>query len=208
MTPLPMEMKTVCVFCGSGTGTRPAYRQAAADLAVELARRKLDLVYGGGRVGLMGVLADAAREAGVHVTGVIPRRLQALEVGHEGLDELLVVETMTERKARMAEISDASLALPGGLGTLDELFEVLTGTQLGLQAKPCGLLNVAGYFDSLLGFLGHASAEGFLQGSHHPLLLTAAHPGELLDSLAAWQPVPHDKAAWALRQLSDKRRHT
>lgn len=195
-------MKSICVFCGSGLGTRPAYRQAATALAGELAGRGLRLVFGGGRVGLMGVLADAALAAGVHVTGVIPRQLQALEVGHQSLDDLRVVESLSERKALMAEMADAFVALPGGLGTLDELFEMLTWSQLGLHHKPSGLLNVDGYFDPLLAFMGRMAGEGFVHGEGPSLLLAATTPAGLLDAMASWQPVPLDKAAWALRQIA------
>jgi len=195
-------MKSICVFCGSGLGARPAYRQAATALAGELAERGLNLVYGGGRVGLMGVLADAALAAGVHVTGVIPRQLQALEVGHQRLDELRVVGSLSERKALMADMADAFVALPGGLGTLDELFEMLTWSQLGLHHKPSGLLNVDGYFDPLLTFMAHMAGEGFVHGAASSLLLTATTPAGLLDAMASWQPVPLDKASWALKQIS------
>src|ERR1043165_174167 len=144
--------RRVCVFCGSSPGARPEYRQAAEAMGRLLASRRIGLVYGGGNVGLMGLLADAALSAGGEVIGVIPRHLDAREVAHRGLPDLRVVASMHERKALMADLSDAFIALPGGLGTLEEMFEILTWAQLGLHRKPCGLLNVLGYFDRLLSF--------------------------------------------------------
>src|SRR5919199_3791597 len=178
-------MRRVCVFCGSSPGADPAYAAAARRLAEVLVRRGIGLVYGGGSVGLMGVLADAALAAGGEVTGVIPRALQAREVGHAALPDLRVVETMHERKALMAELADGFVALPGGLGTLEEFFEVWTWAQLGIHAKPCGVLNVGGYFDPLLAFLDHAVAEGFVRDAYRAMLLVAAEPAPLLDRLAA-----------------------
>lgn len=181
-------MKRLCVFCGSSAGRRAAYAEAARQLAVELGRRGLGLVYGGGSVGLMGVLADAALAAGCEVIGVIPGPLAAPELAHPGLSELRVVSSMHERKATMAALADGFVALPGGLGTLEELLEILTWAQLGIHGKPVGLVNVDGYWDGLLGMLAHAVREGFVRPGHARLLLTADTPGVLLDRFAAWRP--------------------
>ncbi len=183
-------MKRLCVFAGSNRGAREDYAQAAEQLARELVSRGIDVVYGGGKVGMMGVLADATLAAGGKVIGVIPKALLAKEIGHAGLTELRVVASMHERKAMMAELSDGFVALPGGLGTLEELFEVLTWAQLGLHAKPCGLLNVSGYYDRLLGFLDHTVEESFVRNQHRGLLITATSPADLLERLAAYKP-PH-----------------
>jgi len=183
-------VKRVCVFCGSNFGARPAYREAAEKLGTWLAERGIGLVYGGARVGLMGAVADAALAAGGEVIGVIPHSLVALEVAHEGLGDLRVVDGMHERKARMAELADAFVALPGGLGTFEEFFEVLTWAQLGFHPKPCGLLNVGGFFDPLLALVEHAVAERFVRPEHRYLIVDAADPETLLDRLAAYEP-PH-----------------
>ena len=177
-------MKSVCVFLGSQAGLRPAYAQAVDALTDALAERQLSLVYGGASVGLMGTLASAALQRGVPVTGVIPRTLVEREVAHEGLDRLEVVDSMLERKQRMLELSDAFVALPGGIGTLDELFEVLTWSHLGLHRKPCGLLDVAGYWSGLEDFLDHAVREGFLHAPTRDGLLRSSEPGALLDQLS------------------------
>ncbi len=177
-------MRSVCVFSGSNDGARPAYAAAAADLGREIAARGLGLVYGGARVGLMGAAADAALAAGGTVVGVIPRSLMRREVAHDRLTELHVVETMHERKALMAERSDAVVALPGGLGTLDELFEQLTWTQLGLAHTPCGLLDTERYWGPLLAMLDHAVAEGFVGAQHRDLVTASSEPAALLDALA------------------------
>jgi uncharacterized protein (TIGR00730 family) len=176
-------MQSLCVFCGSSSGNQPDYVQLARHAGASLARRGLTLVYGGGRVGLMGALADAALEAGGRVVGVIPQMLLDKEVGHAGLTQLHVVNTMTERKLLMGELSDAFLALPGGIGTMDELFEVWTWTQLDLHRKPCALLNYNGYYDALLAFLDHAVEQGFLRPRHRAALLTDAELEKLLDRL-------------------------
>jgi len=160
------SMRAIGVFCGSSAGIDPAYTTAARKLGELLAQQNLTLIYGGAQIGLMGVVADATLAAGGRVIGVIPHLLMDREIGHPGLTELRVVETMAQRKEVMMELSDAFIALPGGIGTLDELFEVWTATQLGLQAKPCGLLNVNGYFDSLVDFLDRAVAQGFLRAQH------------------------------------------
>jgi uncharacterized protein (TIGR00730 family) len=180
-------VKRVCVFSGSSPGADLAYRAAARDLGSRLAERGVDVVYGGASVGLMGAVADAAMEAGGHVIGVIPRSLVDREVAHPALGDLRVVETMHERKALMAELSDAFVALPGGVGTLEELFEVYTWNQLGLHAKPLGLFNVRGYFDGLVRFLDHAVAERFVTPKHRAMLLVDEDLDALVDGLDAWE---------------------
>jgi hypothetical protein len=173
-------MKALCVYCGSNPGVRNDYADAAANLARLLATRNIGLVYGGASKGLMGILADTMLEAGGKVQGVIPRSLLAREIGHPNLTELHVVNSMHERKALMAELSDGFIALPGGFGTLEEIVEALTWAQLQFHRKPCGLLNVAGYFTHLLTYLEHAEAEGFLKPQHRQMLLVDEHPAELL----------------------------
>jgi uncharacterized protein (TIGR00730 family) len=185
-----MTMKRICVFCGSSPGWRTEYRVAAERLGQELVRREIALVYGGGKVGLMGVLADAVLRAGGEVTGVIPESLVAREVAHPGLSKLQVVGSMHERKALMADLSDAFIALPGGFGTLEEFCEVLTWTQLGLHAKPCGVLNVLGYFTPLLAMFDRARDERFLNSENRALVLAGESASELLDALSSWQPIP------------------
>jgi uncharacterized protein (TIGR00730 family) len=175
--------RSICVFCGSSSGDNPRFGDAARDTGRAIASRGWTLVYGGGRVGLMGVLANAALEAGGTVVGVIPRFLYEWEVGHDGLTRLEIVETLTERKQRMGELSGAFLSLPGGIGTLDELFEAWSWAQLGLQPKPSALLNVAGYYDGLVGFLDRATASGFMRPQHRALLTVGSDPGRLLDAL-------------------------
>jgi hypothetical protein len=186
-------MRRICVYCGSSPGARPGYRQAAEELGRVLAGRGIGLVYGGGNVGLMGAVADAVLAAGGQVTGVIPRALEAREVAHTGLDDLRVVGSMHERKALMADLADAFVALPGGVGTLEELVEVMTWTQLGVHAKPCGLLDAEGFYDHLLAFLDHAVQERFLRAEHRALLVHARSAPELLDAFAAWEPPALDK---------------
>ena len=191
-------VKRICVFCGSNVGARAAYRQAAEQLGRALAGRKIGLVYGGGNIGLMGVLADVALEAGGEVQGVIPHALVAREVAHQGLTKLHVVESMHERKQLMADLSDAFLALPGGYGTFEEFCEAVTWSQLGIHKKPCGLLNVEGYFDHLIAQLDHAVGEQFLHPDNRALVLEARQPEALLDALAAWKaPV---KERWIERE--------
>jgi uncharacterized protein (TIGR00730 family) len=177
------RLQSVCVFCGSNTGSSEVYRGAARSLARAIARAGLRLVYGGGSIGLMGVLAEAALAEGVDVTGVAPRRLLDREVVHRDLSRLHVVESMHERKSRMAELSDGFIALPGGYGTLDELFEALTWTQLGYHRKPCGLLNVSGFFDRLADYLEHAVQEGFLIREHRDMLVVADDPDLMIERL-------------------------
>ncbi len=194
-------MKTVCVFCGSSPGSRSSYIEAARELGTYLARRELTLVYGGARVGMMGQLARVLVEAGGEVIGVIPKQLVELEVAETTLTDLRVVESMAERKALMIELSDAFVALPGGFGTIDELFEVLTWAQLGLHRKPVGLLNVDGYYDSLAGFLDHAVAQHFVEPEHREMILLEKSPHVLLDRFLAYQPPKISKAEMALRKL-------
>lgn len=192
-------MKYVCVFCGSSMGLRPAYKLAAIAMGETLARRGLDLVYGGGNVGLMGVVADAALAAGGQVIGVIPEFLVAKELAHTGLTKLHIVSSMHERKALMADLSDAFVALPGGYGTLEEFCEILTWAQLGLHQKPQGLLNVEGYYELLLRLFDQAVTEQFLKAEHRSLVLEASNPEHLLDLLTEYQPPSVDK--WIGRDI-------
>jgi uncharacterized protein (TIGR00730 family) len=182
-------MKRVCVFCGSNAGTRPEYGVAAQGLASVLARRGLGLVYGGGKVGLMGLLADSMLQIGGEVIGVIPQSLVAKEVAHHGISELRVVDTMHQRKALMNDLSDAFIALPGGFGTLEEFFEILTWSQLGIHAKPSGLLNVSGYYDSLLAMLDHAVSEGFLRPAFRELVIADIDADALVQRLDSFSRV-------------------
>jgi uncharacterized protein (TIGR00730 family) len=181
-------VRRVCVYAGSNPGTDPAYAEAAQALAGTMAERGIGLVYGGGKVGLMGVLADTMLAHGGEAIGVMPQALIDREIGHAGLTELRVVHSMHERKALMAELADAFVAVPGGIGTLEELIEVYTWSQLGIHDKACGLLNVRGYYDHLAAFLDHAVAEGFLRPEHRTVLSVASEPADLLDRLAAFQP--------------------
>jgi uncharacterized protein (TIGR00730 family) len=183
-----VALTRVCVFCGSANGHRPAYRGAAAALGRALAGRGIGVVFGGGRAGLMGVVADAAMAAGGEVVGVIPGALQARELGHDGVTELRVVASMHERKATMAALADAFVALPGGLGTLEETAEALTWSQLGLHAKPVGLVDAEGYWRPLVALLDHAVEEGFLSAAHRSLLVVDPDPEALLERLLAWSP--------------------
>jgi hypothetical protein len=179
-------MRSVCVVLGSNPGNSPAYLAAAQATGAELARRGLTTVYGGSNVGLMGALADAALAAGGKVIGIIPESLQKKEIAHEGLTESHVVGSMHERKALMAKLSDGFIALPGGLGTLEELCEILTWAQLGFHKKPCGLLDVGGYYATLGAFFDHAVAQGFVKAEHRAMLLTGPTPGALLDQFASY----------------------
>lgn len=183
-------MKRLCVFCGSSQGGRALYRDAAQQLGTLFCERGIGLVYGGGRIGLMGLLADAVLAGGGEVIGVIPDFLAGPEVAHGSLTELHVVKTMHERKALMAELADGFIALPGGYGTLEEFFEIVTWAQLGLHGKPCALLNVAGYFDPLLAVVEHALAEGFVRPHHRGLLLDDTDPARLLGRMAEHAPPP------------------
>jgi uncharacterized protein (TIGR00730 family) len=181
-------VRSLCVYCGSNPGADPAFAAATRALATLLARRGVRLVYGGGAVGLMGVLADTALAEGGEVVGVMPQGLIDREIGHRGLSELHVVGSMHERKALMAELADGFVALPGGIGTLEELIEVYTWSQLGLHRKPLGLLNVAGYYDALVAFLDHAVEEAFLRPQHRAVLVVESQPAALLGRLARAQP--------------------
>lgn len=184
------ELKSICVFCGANAGNRPLYSEAAVAVGQELAAREMRLVYGGGSVGLMGEVARTARDHGCTVLGIIPEHLTTRELMGYPIGELMVVTSMHERKAKMAELSDAFIALPGGFGTLDELFEAITWGQIGLHNKPIGLLNVAGYFDPLLRFIDFSVDEGFIRPQHRHLFLVDDEPAQLLDRLAAHQLPP------------------
>jgi len=189
----PGQLSAIAVYCGSNRGADPAYAQAAADLGRLLAERGIRLVYGGGHVGLMGVLADAALACGGEVFGVITRALQAKEVAHDALTSLTVVDTMHERKAAMADAADAFVMLPGGYGTFDEFFEAVSWTQLGIHDKPCGALDVAGYYAPLRALLDEATRQGFVSRAHRELVIIESEPRRLLDRLAGWAPVTADK---------------
>src|SRR5216684_1279408 len=184
-------MKRICVFCGSSLGARPAYKDAAQRLGELLAERGIGLVFGGGCVGMMGAVADAALAKGGEVIGVIPESLVRREIGHPGVTKLHVVETMHQRKALMADLSDAFIALPGGYGTLEEICEAVTWSQLGIQQKPCGLLNIEGYWDGLLAFLDHSVDEKFVRPENSELILVATNPDGMLERLMEWKPSPH-----------------
>ena len=186
-------MQRLCVFCGSSFGNRTVYREAAKIVGELLAARNVTLVYGGAHVGLMGELANSCLSAGGSVIGVIPQALVDKEIAHRGLTRLHVVATMHERKALMADLADAFVALPGGSGTWEEYFEVLTWSQLGLQRKACGLLNIDGYYDALLSLAGHAVEEGFLRREHRDLILADTDPERLVDLLSQYEVPLVDK---------------
>lgn len=181
-------MKRLCVFCGSSPGASRAYEEGARSLGRLLAERGITLVYGGASVGLMGTLADAALESGGEVIGVIPESLVRREISHAGLSSLHVVGSMHERKALMAELSDGFVALPGGTGTLEELFEMFTWAQLGEHSKPCGLLDIGGYYAPLLSMLDHMVDRGFLSGEHRDMLLSEDDPESLIQHLSRYRP--------------------
>ena len=187
-------IKRVCVFCGALAGKSPEYREAARKLGQFLAESEIELVYGGGKVGLMGVVADAVLKSGGSAIGVIPKALLEKELGHGGITELKVVDTMHQRKALMSELSDAFIAMPGGFGTLEELFEVITWLQLGAQKKPCGVLNVNGFYDKLMDFLDNVSSEGFLTPEDRKILLVNDCPEKLLTDLKNY--VPKEATKW------------
>lgn len=193
-------MKSVCVFCGSSPGKSADYVEVASELGRELARRGLRLIYGGGNVGLMGAVADAVMSAGGEVVGIIPHMLAEKELAHTTITELIAVDSMHERKMDMANRADAFIALPGGFGTLDELCEILTWTQLGLHANPTALVNHRGFFDGFLSFLDHAEEERFLRPEHRALVLTGKTPAEALDQLTANPPQLFDK--WLDRETA------
>lgn len=186
-------MKSLCVYCGSSSGVSPAYANDARKLAAAMVDGNIALVYGGGNVGLMGVIADEVLRLGGEATGVIPQALMDKEVGHLNLTRLHIVKDMHERKAMMAELADGFIAMPGGIGTLEELFEVFTWSQLGFHDKPIGLLNVNGFYDGLIAFLGHVVAEGFLRPVQASLLMHEAQPESLLARMKAFQPGGHSK---------------
>jgi uncharacterized protein (TIGR00730 family) len=190
-------LRRICVFCGSSAGTREVYKQAAQAVGRLLCQRGIELVYGGGHVGLMGVVADACLNEGGRVIGVIPQALADKEVAHTGLTELRIVGSMHERKAVMADLSDAFVSLPGGFGTWEEFFEVLTWAQLGIHRKACGVLNVNGYYDPLIEMADRALSEGFLREGHRDLLLSDADPERLLDRLSSYAAPAVDK--WGSR---------
>ncbi|MBN1340906.1 MAG: TIGR00730 family Rossman fold protein [Bacteroidales bacterium] len=184
-----MEFKSICVFCGSGTGNRPVYRAEARNLGALLAKKNITLIFGGGKVGIMGVIADSMLAAGGACIGVMPENIASLEIAHDHLSELHIVETMPERKNLMATLSDAFIAFPGGFGTLDELSEILTFNQLRISDKPVGILNVNGYFDHLMRFIRHGAEEGFIREEHAKNLIIADHPEELLSRMTNYRPV-------------------
>ena len=196
-------MRSVCVFCGSNPGRRPDYLAGAADLGRTLAGRGLRVIYGGAQVGTMGALADAVLAAGGEIVGVIPALLADAEVAHPGLSELRIVDGMHERKAMMAALADGFITLPGGLGTLEEFAEIVTWAQLGLHAKPTGLLNLLGYYDDLLGFLDHATEERFIRPYHREQILARASAEELLVAMDSWTAPPRPPAKWIGADGSD-----
>jgi uncharacterized protein (TIGR00730 family) len=189
-----MALAHLAVYCGSSFGARPSYADAARQFGASLAGRGIGLVYGGASIGLMGALADAVASSGGSVVGVIPRALVEREIAHPGLTDLRVVDSMHERKALMNDLADGFVALPGGMGTIDELAEAITWGQLGIHAKPCGLLDVDGYYRDFLAFLDHGAAEGFLRREHRDALVVEADPDRLLDRLEAASGIP---AKWA-----------
>jgi uncharacterized protein (TIGR00730 family) len=193
-----VEMRRICVFCGSSPGARPEYAEAARALGRELLGRGTNLVYGGGRVGLMYEIARVIHEGGGRVTGVIPRDMVKRELAYLDLGDLRIVDSMHERKALMAELSDAFIALPGGLGTIEEMFEILTWAQLGMHGKPCGFLNTCGYFDRLLGFLDHAREERFILPEHRRMILVDSDPAALFSRMDTYGPPKADMARWVL----------
>lgn len=190
-------MRSLCVFCGSSPGIDPGYGRAAVATGKAIAGRGMTLVYGGAKVGLMGLVADAALDAGGEVIGVLPTALGRKEIAHTGLTRLEMVDSMHARKARMAELSDGFIALPGGAGTLEEIFEIWTWGQLGFHAKPFGFLNIAGFYDGLAGFLDHTVAQGFVKPVHRQMLTFNDHPDTLIDALAAYDAP--DVAKWVER---------
>ena len=187
------QMNRVCVFCGTNPGSRPEYGAAARQLGQILAGQGIELVYGGASVGIMGELADSVQEHGGHVTGIIPQQLVEKEEAHTGIRNLIVVASMHQRKSQMADMSDGFIALPGGIGTLEGFFEILTWGQLGIHAKPAGILNVAGYFDGLTGFLDHAVREGFLTQEHRNHIIVESDPKRLLERMQASTPPEGEK---------------
>jgi uncharacterized protein (TIGR00730 family) len=194
-----LNLHQICVYCGSSDKMHPSYLQAAEEIGAAIAARGIRLVYGAGRTGLMGAVADGALQAGGEVIGVIPHYFNTPQLAHPGLTQLEVVETIHQRKARMAELADAFIALPGGYGTLEELFEILTWAQIGLHTKPVGILNARNYFDPLLLLIEHAYQEGFIYAEHRALFVHARQPEELLDSLAN-RAIPSGPNRWMSRE--------
>lgn len=192
-------MQRICVFCGSNLGSRSSYRQMAEALGNALVQQQMELVYGGGKVGLMGVVADAVLAAGGRVIGVIPQALMDKEVGHTGLSDLRVVNSMHDRKALMADLADGFIAMPGGFGTFEEFCEVVTWTQLGFHQKPCGLLNIDGFYNPLIAMFDHATAEQFIRPVHRSLVFAADEPESLLEMLRSYQPTTTNK--WGITEL-------
>lgn len=188
-------MKSICIYCGSSPGASPLYAQAARRLAKEMVADNIGLVYGGGNVGLMGIIADEVLRLGGEATGVIPKALMEREVGHQGLTRLHIVKDMHERKAMMAELSDGFIAMPGGIGTLEELFEVFTWSQLGIHDKPIGLLNVNGFYDGLIGFIQHLVNERFLKNEQAGIIMVESDEAALISRFKSHQPKKHDQAA-------------
>lgn len=182
-----MKTRKICVYCGSSPGKNPAYSLAAAQLAKEMCKRDIGLVYGGAAVGVMGALANAVLEAGGEAIGVIPKSLAVKEVAHDNLSELHVVASMHDRKAMMAELADGFIALPGGWGTLEEIFEILTWAQLGFHDKPCGLLNIEGYYDDLIGFLENSFEQEFVNPLYRAMLMTDTQPAGMLNQFASYK---------------------
>ena len=197
-------MKNLCVFCGSSFGSDTKYAQAAEHLGTIIAERNLGLVYGGGRVGLMGEIADTVIKAKGHVIGVIPKQLHEREVSHNGISDLRVVDSMHERKALMAELSDGFIAMPGGFGTIEEIFEVITWAQLNFHNKPCGLLNINGYYDNLIKFMDNAVKEKFIEPENRAMILIDEEPETLLEKMMNYAPPKVDKAKWVLDMLNNK----
>lgn len=194
-------MKRICVFCGSSPGQKPEYIQAAQELGVEFVHHGIGLVYGGGRLGMMGAVARTIHEQGGEVIGVIPEELARKKVAFTELTDLRVVGSMHERKALMAELADGFIALPGGLGTIEEIFEIITWAQLSIHRKPCGFLNVAQYYDKLIDFLDYAVAEQFIEIAYRAMIVVEQHPADLLRRFETYQPPKLDKAEWALGLL-------
>lgn len=197
-------MKQICVYCGSSPGLQPEYSMMAQQLGEVLAKKKIGLVYGGGNVGMMGILANAAFKNNGQVTGVITKKLIDMEVAFTGLHDLRIVETMHERKAMMANLADGFIALPGGFGTMDEMFEVITWSQLNIHHKPCGFLNVNGYFDKLIEFIDHMISQGFVSDACRSLILEDRKPEGLIQQFCDYTPLFKDKAAWA-KAMAEKK---
>ncbi len=186
-------MKSICVFCGSNPGNDPAYLEAATSAGLYLAKNDIGLVFGGGRVGLMGRIADTVMENGGRVTGIIPRDLAEKEVAHENLTELHIVGSMHQRKAMMAKLSDGFIAMPGGFGTFEEICEVITWTQLGFQDKPCGILNMNGYYDPMIRLFDKAVAEGFIREMHRELVIVGEEIESLVEAMGRFKPMNLEK---------------